>query len=69
VIGDTPSTWNAAFAGTNIHGVFLLASDTTANIDSELVNIQSILGSSITEMLAILTSSPSLALTDFAAIV
>ncbi|KAJ7891556.1 dye-decolorizing peroxidase precursor [Mycena leptocephala] len=50
VIGDNPSTWNAAFAGTNIHGVFLLASDTTANIDSELVNIQSILGSSITEI-------------------
>ncbi|KAJ6536078.1 dye-decolorizing peroxidase precursor [Mycena capillaripes] len=50
VIGDNPSTWNAAFAGTNIHGVFLLASDTTANIDSELANIQSILGSSITEI-------------------
>ncbi|KAJ7844806.1 dye-decolorizing peroxidase precursor [Mycena leptocephala] len=50
VIGDNPSTWNAAFAGTNIHGLFLLASDTTANIDSELANIQSILGSSITEI-------------------
>ncbi|KAJ7270408.1 dye-decolorizing peroxidase precursor [Mycena rebaudengoi] len=47
VIGDDPSTWNAAFAGTNIHGVFLLASD---NIASELANIQSILGSSITEI-------------------
>ncbi|KAJ7166455.1 dye-decolorizing peroxidase precursor [Mycena crocata] len=49
-IGDDPSLWNSAFAGTSIHGVFLLASDTVANINTELANIQSILGSSITEI-------------------
>ncbi|KAJ6480082.1 dye-decolorizing peroxidase precursor [Mycena vulgaris] len=48
-IGDNPSLWEPAFAGTSIHGVILLASDTVANINTELANIQSILGSSITE--------------------
>ncbi|KAJ6602232.1 dye-decolorizing peroxidase precursor [Mycena sp. CBHHK59/15] len=50
VIGDNPSLWDSAFAGTNIHGVFLLASDTVDNINTELANIQTILGSSITEI-------------------
>ncbi|KAJ7085419.1 dye-decolorizing peroxidase precursor [Mycena belliarum] len=49
-IGDNPSLWNSAFTGTGIHGVFLLASDTIDNINTELANIQSILGSSITEI-------------------
>ncbi|KAJ7081608.1 dye-decolorizing peroxidase precursor [Mycena belliarum] len=49
-IGDDPSLWNSAFAGTKVHGVFLLASDTVDNINTELANIQSILGSSITEI-------------------
>ncbi|KAJ7085405.1 dye-decolorizing peroxidase precursor [Mycena belliarum] len=49
-IGDNPSLWNPAFAGTSIHGVFLLASDTIDNINTELANIQSILGSSIKEI-------------------
>ncbi|KAJ7676056.1 dye-decolorizing peroxidase precursor [Mycena polygramma] len=49
-IGDNPSLWDPAFAGTSIHGVFLLASDTLDNINTELANIQSILGSSITEI-------------------
>ncbi|KAJ7037713.1 dye-decolorizing peroxidase precursor [Mycena alexandri] len=49
-IGDNPSLWNSAFAGTSIHGVFLLASDTLDNIDAELANIQAILGTSITEL-------------------
>ncbi|KAJ7465137.1 dye-decolorizing peroxidase precursor [Mycena latifolia] len=49
-IGDNPSLWDPAFAGTSIHGVFLLASDTVDNINTELANIQSILGSSITEL-------------------
>ncbi|KAF7345957.1 Dye-decolorizing peroxidase [Mycena venus] len=65
VIGDDPSTWNAAFAETDIHGVFLLASGTAANIAPELANIQSIWGSSITEMLAIMTSSPLLTFNRF----
>ncbi|KAJ7681517.1 dye-decolorizing peroxidase precursor [Mycena rosella] len=49
-IGDNPALWDPAFAGTGIHGVFLLASDTVDNINTELANIQSILGSSITEI-------------------
>ncbi|KAJ7205969.1 dye-decolorizing peroxidase precursor [Mycena pura] len=49
-VGDDPSTWNPAFAGTNIHGVFLLASDTVDNLNAELASIQSILGSSVTEL-------------------
>ncbi|KAJ7904803.1 dye-decolorizing peroxidase precursor [Mycena leptocephala] len=49
-IGDNPSLWDSAFAGTQIHGVFLLASDTVDNINTELANIQSILGASITEI-------------------
>ncbi|KAJ7145035.1 dye-decolorizing peroxidase precursor [Mycena filopes] len=48
-IGDNPSLWNAAFAGTSIHGAILLASDTLDNINTELANIQTILGTSITE--------------------
>ena len=50
LIGDNPSLWDPAFAGTKIHGVLLLASDTVDNINTELTNIQSILGTSITEM-------------------
>ncbi|KAJ7644468.1 dye-decolorizing peroxidase precursor [Roridomyces roridus] len=50
LIGDNPSTWDASFAGTQIHGVFILASDTAANINTELANIQSILGASIVEI-------------------
>ncbi|KAK7023050.1 Dye-decolorizing peroxidase [Favolaschia claudopus] len=48
-IGDNPSLWDPAFAGTNIHGVFLLASDTVDNINTQLASLQSILGTSITE--------------------
>ncbi|ESK81127.1 fungal peroxidase, partial [Moniliophthora roreri MCA 2997] len=50
-LGD-PGTgnWVQGFAGTGVHGVFLIASDTQANIDAELANIQNILGSSITEI-------------------
>ncbi|KAJ7633970.1 hypothetical protein B0H17DRAFT_961615 [Mycena rosella] len=49
-IGDDPSLWNPAFTGTNIHGVFLLASDTLVNIHDQLAKIQSALGSSVTEI-------------------
>ncbi|KAL0565437.1 dye-decolorizing heme-containing peroxidase [Marasmius crinis-equi] len=50
-LGD-PGTgnWVQGFAGTSIHGVLLLASDTQDNIDNELKGIQSALGSSITEI-------------------
>lgn len=50
-LGDPGDTnWVPAFAGTTIHGVFLIASDTIDNVNSELSNIQGILGDSITEL-------------------
>ena len=51
VLGD-PGTgnWVQGFAGTSIHGVFLLASDTEGNISDELQSIQSALGDSIAEV-------------------
>ncbi|KAK7062703.1 dye-decolorizing heme-containing peroxidase [Paramarasmius palmivorus] len=50
-LGD-PGTgnWIEGFKGTGVHGVFLIASDTQSNVDAELVNIQNILGSSISEV-------------------
>ncbi|KAI3604428.1 fungal peroxidase [Moniliophthora roreri] len=42
--------WVQGFAGTSVHGVFLIASDTQANVDAELANIQNILGNSIVEI-------------------
>ncbi|KAL0066357.1 dye-decolorizing heme-containing peroxidase [Marasmius tenuissimus] len=50
-LGD-PGTgnWVQGFAGTGIHGVLLLASDTQSNIDSELQSIKTALGDSITEV-------------------
>ena len=50
VMGDDSADWVPQFLGQHIHGVFLLASDTESNIDSELASIQSILGSSISEV-------------------
>ncbi|CAK5272095.1 unnamed protein product [Mycena citricolor] len=53
-IGDaSDANWVPAFAGTTIHGVFLFASDTQANIDAEIANVEGILGSSITKLHAI----------------
>nr|UQK85136.1 dye decolorizing peroxidase [uncultured fungus] len=50
-LGDPGTTnWVAAFAGTRIHGVFLLASDTQANIDSTLASLKTALGTSIKEV-------------------
>ncbi|KAF5353724.1 hypothetical protein D9758_008650 [Tetrapyrgos nigripes] len=50
-LGDAGTTnWVSGFAGTKIHGVFLLASDTVDNVDNELANLQNILGSSISEI-------------------
>jgi len=49
-LGDLTSNWDPEFKGTGVHGVFLLASDTDQNVNDELANIQSILGSSITEI-------------------
>ncbi|THV02655.1 fungal peroxidase [Dendrothele bispora CBS 962.96] len=49
-LGDIESNWVPGFKGTGVHGVFLLASDTVANLDDQLASIQSILGDSITEI-------------------
>ncbi|KAK7466222.1 dye-decolorizing heme-containing peroxidase [Stygiomarasmius scandens] len=50
-IGDPgTSQWVPGFAGTNVHGVFLLASDTVKNVHDELARIKSILGNSISEI-------------------
>ncbi|KAK0199615.1 fungal peroxidase [Desarmillaria ectypa] len=50
-IGD-PGTgrWVQSFAGTSVHGVFLLASDTLDNVDETLSELSSILGDSIAEL-------------------
>ncbi|KAK7451700.1 dye-decolorizing heme-containing peroxidase [Stygiomarasmius scandens] len=49
-LGDPgTSNWVSAFTGTDIHGVFLFASDTAQNIDDQITNVQSILGDSINE--------------------
>ncbi|KAJ7201680.1 fungal peroxidase [Mycena pura] len=52
LLGDSnPATnWESQFAGTSIHGVILLASDTVDNVNASLASIQSALGSSITEV-------------------
>ncbi|KAF8518401.1 fungal peroxidase [Hysterangium stoloniferum] len=49
-LGDPgTSNWVSAFAGTSIHGVFLLASDSTDLIDIEIASIKVLFGSSITQ--------------------
>ncbi|KIJ40008.1 hypothetical protein M422DRAFT_780853 [Sphaerobolus stellatus SS14] len=50
VMGDDLNNWLPVFLNQTIHGLFILFSDTEASIDSELANIQSILGTSITEL-------------------
>lgn len=49
--------WVPGFAGTSVHGVFLLASDTIDNVNNELSSIQNILGDSITEIHRLLGES------------
>ncbi|KAJ3798574.1 fungal peroxidase [Lentinula aff. detonsa] len=49
ILGDETSNWESAFAGTSIHGLFLLASDTVDNVNATLSQIQALLNGSITE--------------------
>jgi len=50
-LGDAGTdNWVPEFRATNIHGVFLLAANTSQDIDNELSNIQGILGDSISEI-------------------
>jgi len=50
-LGDPGTTnWVTAFKGTNIHGVFLLASDSTTLVDTQWLTVKTLLGLSITEL-------------------
>ena len=50
-LGDPGTTnWVSAFTGTNVHGVFLLASDSVVNILEELGQIQSVLNGCASEV-------------------
>ncbi|KAK7015876.1 dye-decolorizing heme-containing peroxidase [Paramarasmius palmivorus] len=50
-LGDASTdSWVQGFTDKSVHGVFLIASDTLANVNDGLANIQSILGNSITEI-------------------
>ncbi|KAJ7624896.1 fungal peroxidase [Roridomyces roridus] len=50
-LGDPgTSHWVSQFVGTNIHGVFLLASDTDANVASTVTAVTTALGDSITQI-------------------
>lgn len=47
---DVPANWDTAFAGTSIHGVFLIGSDKQVFIDNLLNTITASLGSTIVEV-------------------
>ncbi|KAF7799175.1 hypothetical protein EIP86_010406 [Pleurotus ostreatoroseus] len=49
-LGDDVSQWEEAFAGTNIHGVFLIGSDQSAFTAEYAQDITNIFGSSITQV-------------------
>jgi hypothetical protein len=50
-LGDPGTTnWIQAFAGTKIHGVFLIASDTDANINAQVSVLESLFGNDITNI-------------------
>ncbi|KAJ7487892.1 fungal peroxidase [Mycena latifolia] len=53
-LGDPGSTnWVPEFTGGGIHGVMLFASDTEANIDTAVSNLEAVLGTSITKVYAL----------------
>ena len=49
-LGDSGTNWRPEFAGTSIHGLFILQSDTIANINHELYSIKRALGNSVVEL-------------------
>ncbi|KAJ6501273.1 fungal peroxidase [Mycena vulgaris] len=54
-LGDPGSTnWVPEFAGTGIHGVILFASDTEANVNTAVSNLEAALGASITKVYSLL---------------
>jgi hypothetical protein len=48
-LGDVKATWDSAFAGRSIHGVFLIGSDEVSHIDSLLADVATYFGDSISE--------------------
>lgn len=46
-LGDTLSNWATEFQGTNIHGVFLIGSDSSTSITNKYTQIQNYLGTSV----------------------
>ena len=46
-LGDVPDDWDSSFTTSNIHGVFLLGSDTQPNIDNLFTTITTALNTSI----------------------
>ncbi|KZV89013.1 fungal peroxidase [Exidia glandulosa HHB12029] len=50
VLGDVSADWEPVFKGTEIHGVFIVASDTSANVDAQVGKLESALGSSINKL-------------------
>lgn len=50
-LGDNPSDWDPAFAPGNLHGVLMVMSNTTDNINTELSAIETILNGCISSVL------------------
>ncbi|KAH7099486.1 dye-decolorizing peroxidase precursor [Auriculariales sp. MPI-PUGE-AT-0066] len=57
ILGDDPANWVTALAGTTVHGVFLLASDTEARINTQVAALETALGTSITKRHSLLGAS------------
>ncbi|KZV93555.1 fungal peroxidase [Exidia glandulosa HHB12029] len=49
-LGDVPGEWKQEFAGGNVHGVILIASDTKDLIEQQVTFIESTLGASIAKV-------------------
>ncbi|KIK61172.1 hypothetical protein GYMLUDRAFT_261090 [Collybiopsis luxurians FD-317 M1] len=49
-LGDQTSNWEPAFASNNVHGVFLIESDTIDSVNAKLSQIQTISNGSISEV-------------------
>ncbi|KAH7099472.1 dye-decolorizing peroxidase precursor, partial [Auriculariales sp. MPI-PUGE-AT-0066] len=56
-LGDDPATWKPELAGTSVHGVFLLASDTEDRINTQVAALEATLGTSIAKVHSLLGAS------------
>jgi len=55
--GDNPARAIPAFAGTIVHGVFLIVSDTQARVTAQTTALETTLGSSIVKLHSLVASS------------